>query len=150
MNMKPATNLIFRIACAVILANSVLPAAAESTGTESEIVSLDQLIAEMLHNNPELQAARKRWEALQKRPGQEAALPDPEVRLGWASAGAPLPGFGLGSEPTANLGIEISQTIPFPGKRGLRGSAATRMPRLNHSCFRGELNLVSRLKSSFL
>jgi outer membrane protein, heavy metal efflux system len=150
MSMKPATNLIFRIACAVILANSALPAVAETTDPKSEIVGLDQLMAEMLHNNPELQAARKGLEAMQKRPGQASALPDPEVRLGWASVGAPLPGFGLGSEPTANLGIEISQTFPFPGKQGLRGSVANRNAVAESFMFQGtELNLISRLKSSF-
>jgi len=107
-------------------------------------------MAEMLHNNPELQAARKGLEAMQKRPGQASALPDPEVRLGWASVGAPLPGFGLGSEPTANLGTEISQTFPFPGKQGLRGSVANRNAVAESFMFQGtELNLISRLKSSF-
>ncbi len=37
-------------------------------------VSLDQLLRHMLASNPELQAARKRWGAMQKRPGQESAL----------------------------------------------------------------------------
>ena len=122
----------------------------KETGTELPPVNLEYLMGQMLAANPELQAARKRWEAKQKRPGQERALPDPTVRFGWASAGAPYPGAGLGSEPTANLGIEFSQMLPFPGKRGLRGSMAQHEVRAESFMFQGtELNLVSRLKSAF-
>jgi outer membrane protein TolC len=125
------------------------------SGQENEIsgpgfVSLDLLIKEILSSNPELQAARKRWEAMQKRSGQESALPDPTVRLGWASAGSPLPGAGLGTEPTANLGIEVGQLFPFPGKRDLRGAVAYQEARVESFAFQGtELNLVSKLKSAF-
>jgi outer membrane protein, heavy metal efflux system len=113
-------------------------------------MSLESLVKEMLAANPELQAARKRWEAMQKRPGQESALPDPAIRLGWASAGAPYPGAGLGAEPTANLGVEVSQAFPFPGKRGLRGSVARQEARAESYAFQGaELSLVARLKSAF-
>lgn len=113
-------------------------------------VNLTLLTQQMLADNPELQAARKRWEAAQKRPGQEGALPDPTVRLGWASAGAPYPGAGLGSDPTANLGVEVSQMFPFPGKRALKSSMAQQEAKAESFMFRGtELSLVSRLKSAY-
>jgi outer membrane protein, heavy metal efflux system len=117
---------------------------------DSGFVSLESLLRQMLAANPELQAARKRWEAMQKRPGQDSALPDPTLKLGWASAGAPYPGAGLGSEPGANVGFEIAQMLPFPGKRALRGSMANQEARAESFMFEGtELNLVSRLKSAF-
>lgn len=120
------------------------------TGTELPPVNLEYLTRQLLIANPDLQAARKRWEAMQKRPGQERALPDPTVRFGWASAGAPYPGAGLGSEPAANLGIELSQMIPFPGKRGLLGSMAQQDAQAESFMFQGtELSLVSRLKTAF-
>jgi outer membrane protein, heavy metal efflux system len=150
---------------ALILSSFLLPAFAASepgnppnareirgkeAGTELPPVNLEYLMGQMLAANPELQAARKRWEAMQKRPGQESALPDPTVRLGWSSAGAPYPGAGLGVDPTANLGIEISQMFPFSGKRRLRGSMAQQEARAESFVFQGtELNLVSRLKSAF-
>jgi cobalt-zinc-cadmium efflux system outer membrane protein len=122
----------------------------QKADSNSEYVSLEYLVEEMLASNPELQAARKRWEAMQKRPAQESALPDPMIRLGWASAGAPYPGAGLGSEPTANLGVEISQTFPFPGKRALRGGMAQQEARAESFEFQGaELNLVTRLKTAY-
>ena len=52
--------------------------------------------------------------------------------------------------PGANLGIELSQMFPFPGKRELRGSMAQQEARAESFMFQGaELNLVSRLKSAF-
>jgi outer membrane protein, heavy metal efflux system len=117
---------------------------------QSGHLQLESLVKEMLAANPELQAARKRWEAMQKRPRQESALPDPAIRLGWASAGAPYPGAGLGAEPTANLGVEVSQAFPFPGKRGLRGGIAQEEARAESFAFQGtERNLIARLKSAF-
>ena len=129
---------------------SPVPGTEGSVGVQPDFVSLDSLIKQMLLSNPELQAARQRWEAMQKRPAQESALPDPTIRLGWASAGSPLPGAGLGVEPTANLGIEVSQMLPFPGKRALQGGMAHQEARAESFMFEGaELNLVSRLKSAF-
>ncbi len=127
-----------------------LTGARREPDAQPRLVTLEALLTELLHNNPELQAARKRWEAMQKRPSQERALPDPAVRLGWSSAGMPFPGGGLGTEPTANIGIEIAQMFPFPGKRGLRGGMAHQEAVTESFMFQGtELNLVSRLKAAF-
>ena len=48
------------------------------------------------------------------------------VSAGYNASGHPLPGAGLGVEPTANIGLMVSQQIPFPGKRDLRGAMASR------------------------
>jgi outer membrane protein TolC len=117
---------------------------------DAAFVSLESLLSELLARNPELQAARKRWEALQKRPGQESALPDPTLRFGWASAGTPFPGSGLGVDPVANIGFEVAQMFPFPGKRALRGGIARREADSESFIYRGaELGLVARLKSAY-
>ena len=55
---------------------------------------------------------------------RKAALPDPTVSLGYASNGPPWPGAGLGINPTSNVGVMVSQEMPFPGKRTLRGEIA--------------------------
>jgi cobalt-zinc-cadmium efflux system outer membrane protein len=117
---------------------------------ESGSVSLDSLLQQMLANNPEIASARKRWEAMQKRPGQEGALPDPTIRMGWTGVGNPLPGAGLGSAPMASLGIGVAQMLPFPGKRGLRSGIAQREADSEAFLFEAtKLNLVNRLKSAF-
>ncbi len=141
----------FALFPAIAEAQELSPVSKDSSArVKPDFVSLDSLIKQMLLSNPELQAARQRWEAMQKRPAQESALPDPTIRLGWASAGSPFPGAGLGVEPTANLGIEVSQMFPFPGKRALKGGMAHQEARAESFMFEGaELNLVSRLKSAF-
>jgi len=118
------------VAFSTILTLLVSTGAAQSDsrgpGAGPETVRLDDLISELLKNNPEIQAARKRFEAAETRPIQESALPDPRIGVGWASTGNPLPGFGLGTEPMANVGLQISQEIPFPGKRSLRSAVGSR------------------------
>src|SRR5512137_712036 len=91
---------------------------------KEESVRLDSLVEELLRSNPELQAARKRYEAVLTRPAQESALPDPRITEGWISNGWPYPGAGLGTEATSNIGIPVAQAIPFPGKRALKGGIA--------------------------
>jgi TonB family protein len=48
------------------------------------------------------------------------------VSAGYNASGNPLPGAGLGKEPTANIGAMVSQELPYPGKRDLRASIASR------------------------
>jgi outer membrane protein TolC len=86
--------------------------------------ALPELIEEALRRNPEILAAQKKLEAARQRPVQAASLPDPMLSLGYASIGGPLPGQGLGREPMARAGLVASQTLPAPGKRGLRRQIA--------------------------
>ena len=89
-------------------------------------LSLADVVAESLARNPEIVAAQKRHDAATQRPAQERSLPDPMVSAGYNASGNPLPGAGLGTEPTANIGVMVSQELPYPGKRDLRASIASR------------------------
>jgi len=51
------------------------------------------------------------------------ALPDPMVSL--SARGEDYPGAGIGDEPMAMAAVELSQTIPWPGKQRRREAAAT-------------------------
>jgi len=99
--------------CACLLAS--LAAAQERP------LDLGTLIAEALKSNPEILAAQKRYEAARQRPGQAASLPDPVLSFGYAGSGNPLPGAGLGKEPTSNIGFSFTQQFSYPGKLRLRG-----------------------------
>ena len=92
----------------------------------AEPVILTDLIREALARNPEILAAQKRYEASRQRPSQESSFPDPILSLGYASNGGPLPWQGLGSQPTSNIGLMVSQEIPYTGKRKLRGDIAAK------------------------
>src|ERR1035438_10532459 len=70
--------------------------------------SLPALVGEALQNNREIVTAQKRYEAARQRPSMASSLPDPTVSLGYTSNGTPLPGGGLGTNPTSNAG-EIAE-----------------------------------------
>jgi len=117
---------------------------------QGESVRLEPLVQELLRSNPELQAARKRYEAALTRPAQESALPDPRITAGWVSNGWPYPGAGLGAEATSNIGIQVAQEIPFPGKRALKGGIAQKDADSEAQAVRAmELRLVAQLKERY-
>lgn len=76
------------------------------------------LVREALRRNPGLAAARSAWRAALARYPQEISFEDPmlETMIGPASFGSDEvdPGYRVG----------LSQALPFPGKRGLRGEVA--------------------------
>src|SRR5262245_46810862 len=89
-------------------------------------LAVADLVAEAVAKNPDIAAAQQRYDAARQRPAQERSLPDPMVSAGYTASGNPLPGAGLGVEPTANIGVMVSQELPYPGKRTLRASIASR------------------------
>jgi len=132
------------------VANIVALARGRPNLTGEHSVKLDELIKELLQSNPELSAARKRYEIALTRPAQEGALHDPRITAGWISNGNPLPGAGLGVEPTSNIGLQIAQEIPYPGKRTLKGSMAQKEADSEAQLYRArELSLVTQVKTSF-
>jgi len=124
--------------------------ATAAAGAVEPPLQLSQLVDEALHHNPEILAARERLEAARQRPAQQAALPDPTFSLGWNSNGNPLPGAGLGTQPTANIGVMASQEFPWPGKLRLRADIAKRDADAEAAEYRAvELSVVSRLKQAY-
>jgi outer membrane protein TolC len=109
--------------------------------------SLPALVREALQNNREILAAQKRYEAARQRPSLASSLPDPTVSLGYTSNGNPLPGAGLGTNPTSNAGIMVSQEVPFPGKRKLRGEIAEKEAEAEFQQYLSvRLSVAARLK----
>jgi outer membrane protein, heavy metal efflux system len=160
--MHPPGVLRFMFLLSLILVLSPCPSRAIPAGPQGsnpsrsteppkeESVRLDSLVEELLRSNPELQAARKRYEAALTRPAQESALPDPRITAGWISNGWPYPGAGLGSEPTSNIGLQLAQEIPFPGKRALKGGIAQKAAESEAQAVRAaELRLIAQLKEKY-
>jgi outer membrane protein, heavy metal efflux system len=88
--------------------------------------ALGEVVAEALAKNPEIAAAQHRYDAARQRPAQERSLPDPMVAAGYSANGRPWPGAGLGTEPTSNIGVMVTQEVPYPGKLDLKASIASR------------------------
>jgi outer membrane protein TolC len=113
-------------------------------------VQVDDLLKQALDRNPEILAAQKRYEAARQRPAQASALPDPMISPGWNSSGAPWPGAGLGKEPVANVGVMISQELPYPGKRKLAGDIASKEAEIEFQAYQNaQFSVVSRLKQAY-
>src|ERR1039457_4985800 len=111
---------------------------------------LSSLVDEALHNNREILAAQKKYEAARQRPSQAGSLPATTVSLGYSSNGAPYPVAGLGHDVTSNAGVTLSQEIPFPGKQKLRGEIAARQADAEFQDYLTvRLNVVARLKQAY-
>lgn len=83
---------------------------------------LDQVVKESLENNPEILAAREKWEA------QRAVVPQvrwlEDLQFGISFERIPQGSYSPGAAKMRML--SISQMIPFPGKLGLKGRMAQR------------------------
>src|SRR5439155_3802572 len=86
------------------------------------VTSLQSLMDQLEKNNPEIRAARFRFEAATKRPSQAGALPEPRLTL--ANVGVGQPFSRLNVSEFAYRGIGFAQEIPFPGKLSLAAEEA--------------------------
>jgi cobalt-zinc-cadmium efflux system outer membrane protein len=84
--------------------------------SEKPLLNVDKLIDEALQNNPEILAAKKKWEVFKEKVPQASALEDPMFGFGIVN----LPtNFSFKDEDMTMKEISISQKFPFPGKRPL-------------------------------
>lgn len=128
----------------------LVPLLASGLSAQGERADLKDLLAEALNNNPEVVAAQKRYEASRQRPSQVSSLPDPMFSPGYNSSGRPWPGAGLGKEVTSNIGVMVSQEIPFPGKRKLAGDMAVKESEAEWQQYQQiKLSVVSRIKQAY-
>jgi cobalt-zinc-cadmium efflux system outer membrane protein len=80
--------------------------------------TLAALVEEALARNPDLRAAEEALRAARERPGQASALADPALGVTYTNDGwSP----SLGGMPDTTLAVMLSQDLPYPGKRRLRG-----------------------------
>jgi cobalt-zinc-cadmium efflux system outer membrane protein len=82
------------------------------------------LVSEALENNPEIHAALREREAARHRISPAGALDDPVLEAGVINA--PLASSTFNREDMTMKMIGLSQRVPFPGKRGLRGDVAAK------------------------
>ena len=113
-------------------------------------LSLKELVEEARAHNQEILAAQKKYEGARQRPSQAGSLPDPVFSPGYNSNGNPLPGAGLGREATSMIGFTVTQEVPAPGKRRLRGDVAGKEADVLFQDYRMvELNVIARVKQSY-
>lgn len=105
-------------------------------------INLTSLVAELDSANPEIKAARQRWEAAKAIVPQVQTLPDPTVKLGYQRM--PM------TDPLQGAMYGFGQEIPFPGKLSLKGEIAQReAERLEQEYHATRLRLVAALKQTY-
>lgn len=133
--------LTISLAILTVLLWSLLPGPTAWAAVEPRL-SLETLIDEVTRNNPEVKAARERWEAAKAVAPQVATLPDPKLQLGYQRM--PM------TDPLQGALYGFGQEVPFPGKLRLRGEvAASQADRLEQDYLATGLRLVARLKEAY-
>jgi len=90
---------------------------------EKRFENVDRLVEEALQNNPEILAAKIRWEVFKEKIPQAYALEDPMFSFGIIN----LPtNFSFKDEDMTMKEFSISQKVPFPGKRPLMREMASK------------------------
>jgi cobalt-zinc-cadmium efflux system outer membrane protein len=109
--------------------------------SEKPRLNVDQLIDEALQNNPEILAAKQKWEVFKEKVPQARALADPMLGLGIIS----LPtNFSFRDEDMTMKEISISQMFPFFGKRRLMGEMAGKEAEAVYNEIQEKVNRIIR------
>jgi outer membrane protein, heavy metal efflux system len=110
-------------------------------------LTLSELIAQALENNPDIQAAKKRVESVQARAKQSTYLEDPE--LNWEAWGVPL-NQPVNYRKANPLIFGVRQKLPFFGKLGLKGEIAGQEVKMVEEELRAkEQEIIAKVKSSY-
>jgi cobalt-zinc-cadmium efflux system outer membrane protein len=129
------------LACLLLLGPTATQARAQG-------LVLDSLIAEALRANPDLAAAKLRYQAFQARVPQAGSLPDPLLKA--TASNLPVDSWDLNRTPMSGVELALTQTIPFPGKLGLKKSAARSLARTAESDYESAANfVVAQLKADY-
>lgn len=113
-----------------------------AASTTQSFSSLHALLAEALDRNPEIQAAMRERDAARHRIGPAEALDDPVLEAGVINA--PLASSPFNRDDMTMKMIGLSQRLPFPGKRSLRGEVAAEDARAVGHAYEETVNRVAR------
>lgn len=123
-------------------------AATAALHAEEKPFGPQDLLNGLIQNNPEIQAARSRFEAATKRPSQAGTLPEPTAR--YTNFGVGHPFSRLNASEFAYQGFGVSQEFPFPGKLALASEEAKREAEGVQQNYRAVvLDVTARLKVAY-
>ena len=89
----------------------------------SRDLRLEELIEQALANNPEIKSMQRRFDMMRARIPQAKALDGPILSVGYMGNIAPF--YVQRDDPSSGRSIGITQDLPFPGKRALKGKVAS-------------------------
>jgi outer membrane protein TolC len=115
---------------------------------EDQPLGPQDLLNRLMQNNPEVQAARARFEAATKRPSQAGTLPEPTASFTNFGVGHPF--SRLNGSEFAYQGFGVSQEFPFPGKLALASEEAKREAESTQQSYRAVvIEVTARLKVAY-
>ncbi|MCM8779507.1 MAG: TolC family protein [Candidatus Omnitrophica bacterium] len=113
-----------------------------------EFLSLDNLIREAKENNPEIQAAKKRWEASLARIPISKSLENPT--LGFSFMKIQKGTIKLDRTMPEDRMLSLSQMFPLFGKLSLKGKIALVESQMFASEYKGkELEIINSVKNAY-
>lgn len=113
-----------------------------------EALSLESLIKEAKEKNPEILAAKKRWEASLARVPQAKSLDSPTVGLTFEKI--PKGTLSLGRTMSDDRMLSVSQMFPLFGKLSLKGKIALVESQMYAAEYKGrELEVVKEVKNAY-
>ncbi len=119
---KSCRKLFVFLFIAVLAATAQQPQPTPVTPAAQSVLSLDDVVREVLAVNPAIASSRHTIEAQRRRITQAGALPDPNLTVSWM--GDPVPFKTQSMDPSSYRGITAMQMFPLGGKRELRREMA--------------------------
>lgn len=122
---------------------------AENQGEDFSVrLTVSALVDYAVQHNPEIQAARRRVEALQARIPQAGSLDDPMLGIG--AMNLPTDTFKFNQVDMTQKQLTLSQKFPFPGKLRWQAEVATRDAEIGVEDLQEvENRIVSQVKQAF-
>ncbi len=109
---------------------------------------LDSLIAEALRANPDLAAARSRYQAFEAKVPQAGSWPDPMFKTVFSNL--PTDSWAMDRTPMSGIELMFTQKVPFLGKLGLKKNATRSMARKAEKEYESaEDFIISELKQNY-
>jgi outer membrane protein TolC len=119
-----------------------------SASSQAQEVVLDSLISEALRANPDLAAAKLRYEAFEATVPQAGSWPDPKFKTVFSNL--PTDSWAMDRTPMSGIELMFTQKIPFPGKLGLKKNATRSLARKAKEEYESaEDFVISELKQNY-
>jgi len=138
--MKLSAKLLCRLSIIILVLGGYSSAWAQESRPAP--LKLKELIEDALSKNPDVQAAKSKWEVLRERPPQAGSLEDP--MLGFGLINLPTDTFSFQQEDMTMKEISVTQRVPYPGKRPLRSQIAQKEAEAAYSDYEEAKNKISR------
>lgn len=130
----------------VLAAAAPRHAGAQAASSSPAPLTLDQVLETAERANPEILAARKKWEASAKRIRQAATPDKPRLDIERMYAPSGMSPFTGADEKS----VLVSQEIPFPSTLYLRGAVASKEAAMAEQAYRAKLReVLARARSTY-